>query len=53
MSDVARPLPPKRRAGLAKPVEIERSCDLDRGAMVAALRVALRLPRALLAREGR
>lgn len=37
---------------LARPLQIERSCAPDREAMLAALRVALGLPRALPRHEA-
>ncbi len=40
------------RMRLAKWLQTERSCDVDREAMLAALRVALGLPRALPGHEG-
>lgn len=52
-SAMAEPIRQRQRIGLAKPLATERSCEIDRGLMVAALRVALRLPRALPTSEGR
>ncbi len=40
-----------RPGRLARPLRIERACDPDREAMLAALRVALGLPRAFPAGE--
>ncbi len=42
---------PERIPRLARPLQVERSCEADREAMLAALRVALGLPRALPYRE--
>ncbi len=46
-SEAAGPSPKRKAEGLANSLQVERHCNPDRNAMLAALRVVLGLPKRL------